>query len=119
VNDRLGSIPAWTFGAIAFVASYVLFASGKTHVLVLGFAFVLAGVGIGFAETAQSAAVAAQAPEDLRGSAFGLLAGVQAFGNLLASVVAGFLWTVVSPEAAFIYLGAWMLIALLSLIRAR
>ena len=119
VNDRLGSVPAWTVGAVAFVASYVLFASSGTHVLILGSAFVLAGVGIGFAETAQSAAVAAHAPEDLRGSAFGLLAGVQAFGNLAASVVAGFLWTVVSPEAAFIYLGAWMLIAILSLIRAR
>jgi len=35
------------------------------------------------------------------------------------SVVAGFLWTFVSPEAAFIYLGAWMLIALAALLRAR
>jgi len=33
--------------------------------------------------------------------------------------VAGFLWTFVSPEAAFIYLGAWMLIALAALLRAR
>jgi hypothetical protein len=63
--------------------------------------------------------MASTAPPDIRGSAFGLLAGVQAFGNLAASAVAGILWTFVSPEAAFLYLGAWMLVALVALIRAR
>ncbi len=90
---------AWQLGAMAFLGGYLLFAFGGASIVALGGAFVLAGVGIGFAETAQSAAVAASAPVDLRGSAFGLLAGVQAFGNLAASIVAGFLWTVVSPEA--------------------
>ncbi len=84
---------------MAFLGGYLLFAFGGASIVALGGAFVLAGVGIGFAETAQSAAVAASAPVDLRGSAFGLLAGVQAFGNLAASIVAGFLWTFVSPEA--------------------
>lgn len=119
VNDRVGSVRAWQIGAMAFLGSYLLFAFGDSSVIVLSVAFVLAGIGIGFAETAQSAAVAASASTDLRGSAFGLLAGVQAFGNLAASVVAGFLWTFVSPQAAFIYLGAWMLIALVTLLRAR
>jgi MFS family permease len=118
VNDRLGSVPAWTLGTVAFLGSYLLFAFGGSGVGVLAAAFVLAGVGIGFAETAQTAAVASNAPLDLRGSAFGLLAGVQAFGNLAASVVAGVLWTFVSPEAAFLYLGAWMLVALVPLIGA-
>lgn len=119
MNDRVGSVRAWQLGATAFVGSYLLFAFGGTSLASLGGAFVLAGIGIGFAETAQSAAVAASAPTDLRGSAFGLLAGVQAFGNLGASVVAGVLWTLVSPEVAFLYLGGWMLIALVTLMRAR
>jgi MFS family permease len=54
--------------------------------------FVLAGVAIGCVETAEHAAVAALAPQELRGSAFGLLAFVQAGGNLAASVIAGLLW---------------------------
>ena len=45
--------------------------------------------------------------------------GYRAFGSLAASVVAGLLWTLVSPETAFIYLGAWMLIALATLPGAR
>jgi MFS family permease len=46
-----------------------------------------------------------------RGSAFGLLATVPSIGNLIASSVAGILWTTVSPEVAFIFLAAAMVIA--------
>lgn len=56
--------------------------------------------------------MAAFAPDELRGSAFGLLATVQAIGNLAASVVAGALYTVATPAVAFTYLAVWMLIAL-------
>jgi hypothetical protein len=52
---------------------------------------------------------------DVRGSAFGLLAAVQSFGNLAASGVAGLIWAAVSPEAAFAYIGAWMLVSLAGL----
>ena len=51
------------------------------------------GVGIGFVETAEHAAVAGAAPSGLRGSAVGLLAGVQSFGNLAASGIAGVLFS--------------------------
>ncbi|MEU7728442.1 MFS transporter [Streptomyces sp. NPDC040724] len=51
-------------------------------VIVLAVPFILAGIGIGAVETAQHSAVVAFAPEDLRGSAFGMLATVQSFGNL-------------------------------------
>ena len=79
--------------------------------------FLLAGIGIGCAETAEHAAVATHAPEHLRGSAFGLLAGVQSLGNLAASSIAGLLWTLLNPTWAFAYLTAWMLIALAALTR--
>ena len=69
-------------------------------------------------ETAEHAAVAALAPVELRGSAFGLLAAVQSFGNLAASATAGLLWTAVSPRVAFAYLVAWMLLALVGLLAA-
>ena len=77
-----------------------------------------AGVAIGCVETAEHAAVAGLAPVELRGSAFGLLAAVQSFGNLAASAIAGLLWTAISPQLAFIYLAGWMLVALLGLLVA-
>ena len=75
-------------------------------------------MGIGCIETAEHAAVANLAPIELRGSAVGLLAAVQSFGNLAASAIAGLLWTLASPRAAFAYLVAWMLLALLGLLAA-
>jgi hypothetical protein len=80
---------------------------------------VLAGVGIGCVETAEHAAVATLAPETLRGSAFGLLAGVQSLGNLVASSVAGVLYTVASPAVAFSYAAALMLAAVGALAATR
>ena len=78
----------------------------------------LAGVAIGCAETAQHTAVATLTPPDVRGSAFGLLAATQAFGNLIASSVAGVLWTLVSPTAAFAYAAALTAAACVALLPA-
>lgn len=77
--------------------------------------FILAGIGIGCVETAEHAAVATHAPEHLRGSAFGLLAATQSFGNLAASSIAGILWSALSPTWAFAYLAGAMAVALATL----
>ncbi|MEX5712941.1 hypothetical protein AB1484_32985 [Parafrankia sp. FMc6] len=70
---------------MTLLASYLMFAVSGPVIWLLAVAFVLAGVGIGCAETAEHAAVAAFAPQEIRGSAFGLLATVQAIGNVAAS----------------------------------
>jgi MFS family permease len=110
-GDRHNPVRVLAAGAVFFAAGYLWFAAGAHQPLVLLPAFVLAGLGIGCGETAQSAAVASLAPVQLRGSAFGLLATVQSAGNLIASTVAGVLWSAVSPQAAFIFLTAAMAIA--------
>ncbi len=110
-GDRHSPARVLAGGAVLFAAGYVWFAAGPAQPIALLPAFVLAGLGIGCGETAESAAVAALAPETLRGSAFGLLATVQAAGNLIASAAAGLLWSAVSPLAAFVFLAAAMVIA--------
>jgi MFS family permease len=115
LSDRRGMMLVFGLGVAAFAVGYAgLAATGSSIVLIAVF-FAFAGVGIGFAETAESAAVAGLAPEELVGSAFGLLATVQSFGNFAASAVAGGLWTLVSPRAAFAYLAGWMLLSLATL----
>lgn len=111
LSDKLGRRGPLLVTAVG-VAAYLVFAVSGPVIAVLLVAFALAGVGIGCAETAEHAAVAAFAPPELRGSAFGLLATVQAIGNVAASAIAGLLYTVASPTVAFGYLAAWMLIAL-------
>lgn len=115
VGDRRGMLKVLGAGAVAFVLAYGGFASSGESIPLLAASFAIAGVGIGFAETAETAAVAQLAPEQLRGSAFGALAAAQAIGNLAASAVAGILWSAISPTAAFLYVAAWMLISLLAL----
>ena len=111
-SDRRGATRVLTFGVAAFAVAYLGFTRDMTSWAMLLPFFVLAGIGIGCVETAEHAAVATHAPDDLRGSAFGLLAGVQSLGNLAASAIAGILWTAFSPTWAFAYLTAWMVIAL-------
>jgi MFS family permease len=117
--DRTNPIRVMAAGAALFAAGYVWFAAGSHNVAVLAPAFVLVGLGIGCAETAQSAAVATLAPIDLRGSAFGLLATAQAAANLGASALAGILWTTISPTAAFVFLAAAAAVAIPLIITSR
>lgn len=111
LSDRRSPTTALLLGVAAFGAAYAGFAFGTTAWVALAPWFVLAGIGIGCVETAEHAAVAAAAPTDLRGSAFGVLAATQSLGNLAASGIAGVLWTTLSPSWAFTYLTACMLLA--------
>jgi MFS family permease len=119
LGDRRGNLPVLLLGVACFAIAYVGFALTGASVALLAVSFVLAGIAIGLVETAENSAVAALAPIDLRGSAFGLLAAFQSLGNFAASAVAGLLWTTVSPRAAFLYLAAWMLLALAAFTGAR
>ncbi len=111
--DRFGPRPAFAAGAFVYAVAYVLFATaGSTPVTVA--AFLLAGVGIGFVETSESATVALGLPTHLRPHAFGVLGLTQSVGDLGATVVAGILWSVFSPTVAFAYAAAWMIAALLT-----
>lgn len=111
LTDRRGAAIVLVLAASMFAGAFAGFAFVSASIPVLALLFVLAGLGIGVGETAQSAAVAAFAPLELRGSAFGLIAAVQAFANLAASAIAGILWRTVSPEAAFLYLAGWSILA--------
>lgn len=112
LGDRRGTVIVLTTGVALFLLAYLGLAAGVASLALLGLSFAAAGVAIGCVETAQHAAVASLAPADLRGSAFGLLAAVQGFGNLVASAIAGGLWTLFSGRVAFLYLAAWMLVSL-------
>lgn len=70
-------------GFLCFAIAYSLFAGAGSNVPVLASAIVLAGIGIGFVETAEHAAVAHAATPEVRGSAFGLLAGLKASATSL------------------------------------
>ncbi|PQP13901.1 MFS transporter [Rhodococcus opacus] len=113
LSDRIG--PRWVFAGsgVVYVAGYLIFAAGPHSWVWLLAGFVLAGIGIGAAETAESTAVARTLPERVRGNGFGVLGLVQSFGDMGSTVVAGILWSALSPLVAFGYAAAWMLACVL------
>ena len=119
VTDRRGATAVLVVGAFGALAAFVGFALAGASVALLAALFALAGTGKGAVETAQGAAVALLAPPALLGSAFGALATIQSFANLAASVVAGALWSLVSPRAAFLYLAGWAAVSVGALAVAR
>ncbi|GAA4629417.1 MFS transporter [Actinoallomurus vinaceus] len=112
--DRAGPRLVFGAGAVVYVLAYAGFSIGPHSPWALLIAFSLAGAGIGFAETAESALVALLLPDRLRGSGFGVLGAVQALGDLISTVVVGVLYTTVSPAAGFGYAAAWMLASVLA-----
>jgi MFS family permease len=109
--DRAGPRAVFAMGAAVYVIAYLVFAAGAHSAMVVALGFALAGAGIGLAEPTQSAVVSQLLPDRLRGSGFGVLGAVQATGDLVATVVAGVLYTMVSPAVAFGYAAAWMAVA--------
>src|SRR4029453_1776091 len=118
LGDRRGAVLVLVLGVGLFGLGYAGFAADATSVLALAPWFLAAGVAIGCVETAETAPGPPLAPAARGGSAFGLLAAVQSFGNLAASAIAGLLWTLTSPRVAFSYLVAWMLLPLVGLLTA-
>ena len=111
-GDRRGMLRVFGTGVACFAIAYAGFAISTQSILLLGAAFAVAGIGIGLVETAEHAAVATFAADEIRGSAFGLLAAIQSFGNLAASAIVGLLYTLASPTIAFGYATVVMITAL-------
>jgi MFS family permease len=100
LSDRIGRTNVLLCGLGALVVADV------TLAFVPGLGGVIAGVGLwglymGLSQGLLSALVADTAPEDLRGTAFGLFNLVTGGALLVASVVAGWLWHAFGPTATF------------------
>jgi MFS family permease len=118
VIDKLGARVVFSAGTALFFGGYVLFAlAGVAWPLLIG-GFALAGAGIGLAETAESTLVARSLPDELRGSGFGVLGGLQSLGDFGSSLAVGLLWTAFSPVVGFGYAAGLMALAFV-LSRAR
>jgi MFS family permease len=101
LSDRIGRVKLLSCGLGA------LFVADLALAFVPGLGGVFAGVGLwglhlGFSQGLLSALVADTAPEDLRGTAFGLFNLVSGVALLVASVLAGWLWQSLGATSTFI-----------------
>lgn len=102
VSDRLGRFWVMALGFANFIVVYIGFALAS-HQVVIWLMFALYGVYYAFTESIFKAYTADLVPENLRGTAYGLLNMTMGIALLPASLVAGWLWTNVSVRAPFFY----------------
>jgi MFS family permease len=103
-SDRLGRRHVIGAGWLIYAGVYGAFAvTGSAAMLVI--VFLIYGLYFGLTEGVEKAWVADLAPAAGRGNAFGIYNAVIGIGALAASLLFGFIWTRVSPPAAF-YTGA-------------
>ena len=114
LTDRLSARAVFAVGAIMYVLGYTVFAWEQHQWPILLIGFLLSGLGIGFAETAESTVVAQLLPNNLRSNGFGVLGLVQMIGDLGATVIAGILWSVFSATVAFLYAATWMVLSVIA-----
>jgi MFS family permease len=119
IADRVGARMVFAVGVGLFAVAYALFALPSPSILAMAAAFIVAGIAIGAVETGENAAVAGLAPGHQRGSAFGLLAGIQSMGDFVASAVIGIVWTIAGPSVAFGVAVVAMLASVASLVSLR
>ncbi|MBI4481047.1 MAG: MFS transporter [Acidobacteria bacterium] len=98
-------------------ADLVLAAAGATWSVLIG--SMLWGLHMGATQGLLSAVVAAAAPVDRRGTAFGVFNLVTGGTLLLASVLAGFLWTAYGPAVTFLAGAGFSTVALIGLLTRR
>jgi MFS family permease len=113
ISDRVGRRgllgAGYACGGLAAVGFAEAFFAGIRGIPFLLGLFALAGVSIAFYDALEDIITADLIRDPARhGSAFGLLGAVNGVGDLLASVLVGFLWSKVSPALAFGYAAAFM-----------
>ena len=110
LSDRFGRRTMIGLGWIVYALVYAGFGFFDTPALVIA-VFLSYGLYFGFTEGVEKAWVADLAHESQRGTAFGYYNAVLGVGSLIASLLFGFIWTRVSPHAAFLTGSALALIA--------
>jgi MFS family permease len=100
LSDRMGRRKLIAMGWIVYALVYGGFGFFDAPVMVIVL-FLLYGSYFGLTEGVEKAWVADMAPVERRGTAFGIYNAVLGIGSLGASLMFGWIWTRVSPPAAF------------------
>jgi len=104
LSDRVGRKWVIIIGWLVYAVVYLGFAMA-TQMWQVWMLFIGYGIYSGVSEGVARAFVADLVPAEKRGTAYGLYYGVVGVALIPASVLAGYLWQVVNPSAAF-YFGA-------------
>ena len=114
MSDRLGRRQVIGAGWLLYAAVYAAFAVTDSAPMLVT-VFLIYGLYFGLTEGVEKAWVADLSPAAGRGTAFGIYNALIGFGALGASLLFGYIWTHVSPHAAF-FIGAGFALAATALL---
>lgn len=101
LSDRIGRRGLLAAGLLVLIAADLVLAfSGSVSMMLVGVA--LWGLHMGLTQGGLSTMVADEAPQSLRGTAFGVFNLASGLALLLGSVIAGLLWDGHGPAATFL-----------------
>lgn len=113
--DRMSKRTLLTLGVACLVTADLVLAGAKM-VWLAAVGSLFWGLHMGATQGLLNTIVAETAPDDLRGTAFGLFNLVTGGATLAASILAGLLWTALGPAATFLAGAALALVGLLGLL---
>ncbi len=122
--DRVGHRPVlvagYAVGTLMVLLLMLAFAWNLASVLFLALIFALAGVCAGVQDALEASMTADYVPAEIRGLGYGVLGTVNGVGDLLSSLMVGFLWTYYdSPVIGFGSAAAIMALGTVALMRLR
>lgn len=116
LSDRLPRSTVLAVGMGALVLADIALALADGHALLFG-GIALWGLHMGLTQGILATLVADVAPEQYRGTAFGVFSLVSGAGLLVASALAGLLWDAIDPAATFVAGAILAAIAMLAALR--
>jgi MFS family permease len=118
LSDRVGRVTLLMIGLLLLAVADVVLAFA-TGVVAVGVGVALWGLHMGFTQGLLATLIADAAPSELRGTAFGIFHLITGGALLLASVIAGALWSVAGPEGAFLAGATFAVLTLAALLPVR
>jgi MFS family permease len=115
LSDRIGRRTVIIAGWLVYGLTYLGFALATTEWQAWAL-FAVYGIYYGMVEGNAKAFIADLVPAERRGRAYGLFQGIVGLMILPASVIAGWLWSAISPSATFYFGGALALLAMLGML---
>lgn len=114
LSDRVNRLTLLVLGLVLLLVADLALAFASDLVWV-GIGVVFWGLHMGFTQGLLATLVAETAPAELRGTAFGMFNLITGVAQLVASVVAGALWDMASPQGTFLAGAAFTLLTLVGL----
>ncbi len=102
ISDRIGKKKVFTVGIIIFALVYLGFAFNKNPILVFAL-FAVYGFYIALTDGVSKALVGSMVQKEQAGTVYGVMTTTTSIFTLLASIIGGFLWSAISPQATFIF----------------